>query len=307
MNIIKRGLLLLYKDGADEFLDSAKEYVRDRIRPIDYYWYKSKLSPPSSPRVGQNRSDSDRVEYLNAVERALDTPEGFANFRRDPDYCRILEHVTKSQGKAYLNFINRENPELISRKNKWKRVGDVGNPIKYRYEGVGRVSPTTLRYLKVASDLKKYFGNDFGDKIAEIGGGYGGQSLIIDSLFQIEKYNIYDLPEVNKLISKFLESFILDSSYSVTTLNQSTTKEYDLVISNYAFSELPGELQRKYIKKVLSNSKRGYLTMNSGRGSKRDGEKLSIDELKKLLPPFDIAEEKPKTGSNNYIIIWDHS
>jgi hypothetical protein len=74
------------------------------------------------------------------------------------------------------------------------------------------------------------------------------------------------------------------------------------VISNYAFSELPSHLQRTYIKKVLSNSKRGYLTMNSGRGSSRDEGKLSIDELRELLPSFEIHEEKPQTASNNYAL-----
>ncbi len=84
-------------------------------------------------------------------------------------------------------------------------------------------------------------------------------------------------------------------------------QDYDLVISNYAFSELPEPVERTYIDKVLSRSKRGYLTMNSGLSDHagRESEKLTLDELKNLLPPFEIFEEKPY-AKHNYIIVWGH-
>jgi hypothetical protein len=78
--------------------------------------------------------------------------------------------------------------------------------------------------------------------------------------------------------------------------------EYDLVISNYAFSELPSNLQMKYIEKILLNSKRGYLTMNSGiSDSEFKGDKLMLDDLKKLLPKFEVI---PQDYPGNYIVVW---
>jgi hypothetical protein len=59
---------------------------------------------------------------------------------------------------------------------------------------------------------------------------------------------------------------MLKSSYHTTSLNQHQGDViYDLVISNYAFSELPSELQTRYIEKIILKAKRGYLTINSGK------------------------------------------
>jgi hypothetical protein len=90
------------------------------------------------------------------------------------------------------------------------------------------------------------------------------------------------------------------------TLNQSLGKEtYDLVISNYAFSELPSQVQRKYIQKVLASAKRGYLTMNSGTSKAAfQDNKLSLTELRALLPDFETLPEEPLTHPGNYIIVW---
>lgn len=305
---LNRGLSKLKRDGPIPFLRSVIRFVgrKSGANRLKYYWHRSNISGNSSPRLEKNQSDSDREDYLSAVERAVDSSKGFANFKRDPDYQKILEHVTKSQGRDYLQIVKNEHPEFLN-KQEWKKNDEIGNPITYEYEDVGSVSPTTLRYLKVAADIKTHFGEDIGENIAEIGGGYGGQALVLDTLFSFNKYRIFDIPEVNRLISKYLESYLLNGSYSVTTLNKSTSEEYDLVISNYAFSELPSNLQKMYINKVLANSKRGYLTMNSGKGGRRGEDKLSIEELENLLPKFEIHEERPKTAEHNYIIVWDHS
>ena len=184
----------------------------------------------------------------------------------------------------------------------------IGTPITHTYSEIGAISPTTLRYIKVASDLRKYFGSNIGDKIVEIGGGYGGQLLINDQIFLMKEYHIYDLPPVLDLTERYLKSHILNSSYKTVTLNQSPGHEiYDLAISNYAFSELPSVLQCKYIEKILANSAKGYLTMNSGlKGSAFEIDKLSIEDLRAKLPPFEVFDEFPLTHRRNYIIVWGH-
>jgi hypothetical protein len=59
----------------------------------------------------------------------------------------------------------------------------VGSPTTYVYHRFGRISPSTLRYVKVASDLRRLFGDLTGAKVAEIGVGYGGQLLVLDQIF----------------------------------------------------------------------------------------------------------------------------
>ena len=143
------------------------------------------------------------------------------------------------------------------------------------------------------------------DSIAEIGCGYGGQTLVSNTLNNYLNFTLFDLEDVNSLIKRYLNNFILNGSFTYITLNEfNGEKKFDLVVSNYAFSELPKELQIKYIEKVLIHSDRGYLTMNSGLFEENLGNKLSLNEIKEYIPNLEIYTEEPMTGPNNYIIVW---
>ena len=205
----------------------------------------------------------------------------------------------------YLQILEKRNDGILEKALKTVFVSDdLGNPIKFFYDGYDfPLSPTTLRYTKVASDLKQLFGENL-KTVAEIGCGYGGQTLVNDHLLKFNFVKLFDLSIVNKLIERYLESHLLKGTYKTTTINKELVSKYELVISNYAFSELPRELQIIFINKVLSQSRRGYLTMNSGISGTRSIGKLSLDELRKLLPKFEIFEEVPLTSPHNYIIIW---
>jgi phospholipid N-methyltransferase len=132
--------------------------------------------------------------------------------------------------------------------------------------------------------------------------------LILDKIFKIENYLLIDLHEVTKLIEKYLECHLLNSTYETKTINKTSyDKSYDLVISNYAFSELPVETQLIYIKKILLKSKNGYMIMNSGlKNSNFRENHLSLEEIKDYIPGIKILSEVPDSNSNNYIIIWSN-
>jgi putative sugar O-methyltransferase len=271
---------------------------------------KSKVLSTTISReyVGEarNRSDSENGLYVSAIQEAVKRYKSFSTFKRNPHYQTILEHVSREHGDRYLEIIKRDSPELLEIIDLFKVNDIVGNPIVFKYPGVGTISPTTLRYVKVASDLAVLFGRDLGKCIVEIGVGYGGQALILDRAFKINRYELLDLPPVLSLVSKYLESHILNCAYKTSTLNQKTGDDsYDLVISNYAFSELPAHLQLKYIEKIISRCKKGYMTMNSGLNkTSRSASKLTIDQLKQNLPPFETLPEDPLSGPENYIIVW---
>jgi putative sugar O-methyltransferase len=256
-----------------------------------------------------NRSDSDNGLYISLVERANKKYRTFEHFKRHPHYTAVLEHVSREQGQKYLDVISRQSPELVSRIAEFKINDRVGDPITFSYAEIGRISPTTLRYIKVASDLVRIFKDLNGANISEIGVGYGGQLLVLDQIIRMKSYCLFDLPPVLELASRYLESHLLRTAYKKTTLNQCDGEEaFDLVISNYAFSELPSHIQTMYAKKVIAKSRRGYLTMNSGTGGVLDsaGNKLKINQLRDIFPAFDIIEEEPLTAPGNYIIVWDH-
>lgn len=273
-------------------------------------YYLTKLLPGLREYVASEdlRSDSDNGSYQISVRRAVASYRHFASFKRDKGYNKILEHVSQEEGQVYLDILKQRDDGILEAARSTLLQSDaIGNPRKYDYGG-DTLSPTTLRYLKVASDLKILFGGDIGRKIAEIGGGYGGQGLVCDFLFRTDEYHIFDLPDVTQLVSKYLEAFLMHGSYVTHTLNASQVDSYDLVISNYAFSELPKPVQLAYVRKVLAQSERGYLTMNSGKSDHagREGAKLTLAELEELLPAFEIRDEYPVTAEHNYIIVWGH-
>ncbi len=250
------------------------------------------------------RSESDNGVYSLAVQEALTNKKKFNNFKSNIFYQDILEHVNYPQGLGYLNIIRRDS-NLLKNINKFLINDQIGNPKKYYYEELKtKISPTTLRYIKVASDIKKIFKDEI-TNIVEIGCGYGGQYLILDQVMKINHYILMDLHEVNKLIEKYLEHHLLNSSYETKTINQlQGNKQFDLVISNYAFSEVPPQTQISYIKKILLNSKNGYLTMNSGKENSIFKNHLSLEEIKNYMKNITILEEEPNTCEGNYIIIW---
>lgn len=255
----------------------------------------------------ENRSISENSIYSSEIICFLKNQKEFNNFKRNFHYRKIVETVTEELGYEYLKILESRDDEILKKGLRSVLISDeIGNPLRYIYDGYDiPLSPTTLRYLKVSSDLNSLFGNKLG-KVAEIGSGYGGQTLINDQLLDVFSAKLFDLPYVNKLINKYLNHFCLKGSYQTTFINNEIPHDYDLVISNYAFSELPKNLQITYIKKVLSKSKRGYITMNSGLGGDFSENKLSIFEIMDFIPNIKLLEEEPKTYKFNYIAVWDN-
>lgn len=266
---------------------------------------------PSTGRIFSHsvglRSDSENGVYAKSVASALRSQRNFNNFKRDYHYREILEHVSYDHGNKYLDILNKRKDLIFERALKSVLIDDsVGNPMKYKYDNINiPLSPTTLRYLKVASDLRGLFGDNLGS-VAEIGCGYGGQAYTNDQLLCVDFATLFDLSFVNKLIERYLNTMLLNGAYRTMVINQAAPEYYDLVISNYAFSELPSKLQQTYIRKVLANSKRGYLTMNSGLGGPRSIGKLTLSDLREVLPDFEVLDEEPLTSPHNYIIVWGH-
>ena len=139
------------------------------------------------------RSASDNGRYGAAVLNALKNQNAFKNFKRNYSYREILEHVSKDQGLEYLKILQKRNDGLLKKALKTVLVNDyVGNPIKFNYPDFSmQLSPTTLRYVKVASDLRILFGENLGN-VAEIGCGYGGQALINDQLLNVSKAKLFN-------------------------------------------------------------------------------------------------------------------
>lgn len=253
----------------------------------------------------RSRSDSEATFYVDSLKKIIN-PDQFQNFRRDFDYREILEHVDYWTGKRYLDrikslgFSAQDLIELAIRNDK------VGNPRKYKYTNLPPVSPTSLRYLSVACELISHFESLDDLNIVEIGAGYGGQYSILSHMFNIKSYAIYDLPDAQVLINEFLLRTGTRRMPEMKDITKIEEESFDLVISNYAFSELPIIIQEEYLDLILINCNRGYMIMNSGMQNKthRSDGKIEIGKIRNKISNLEIIPEVPKTSLDNYVALW---
>jgi hypothetical protein len=237
-------------------------------------------------------------EYSEVCLKAYMDETVFSTFRRDPVFTQVMEFHYQEYGQKCLDIIKRDNPGLIKYFNKFKLAEKYGSPLVYEYEGI-LISPSTLRYVKVLSDLMKYFHNLHGFKIAEIGGGYGGLCKVIKDVFDVD-YHFIDLPEVNLLAKKFLKkSGIYDVRFS--TWDKLVKEGYYLVISVGAFTEMNREIQDHYNEMIISVSNRGYMI---GSVELNPNNCYQIEDLKKFGNVVFMPEE-PNTHPTNFIMYWN--
>jgi hypothetical protein len=246
-------------------------------------------------------SISDYEDYKNVCLKASLEDVIFDNFKNDLNYKAILEHTSYELGTAYINYIdntkfNLDKLDLIKKND---LLG--GTRLRNYKSPYGAISPSTLRYTKVLAELEEMFGSLDNKNIIEIGGGYGGQCLLINEYFKPASYTLVDLPEALALSKRYLRDFNHDNILYKTQEELVDNEKYDLLISNYSFSECDRSVQLDYIKKLLNNSSNGYITFNNISNI------FNIDSLSRseFIKAFPCSEkpEIPLSGDNN-IYYW---
>jgi putative sugar O-methyltransferase len=237
-------------------------------------------------------------KYSEACLNAAQDESVFKKFRRDPVITQVMEFHYEQIGKEYLEAIKRDNPDLIKYLNRFNSSDRFGSPLVYKYEGV-MISPSTLRYVKVMSDLIKYFGDINRFKIAEIGSGYGGQCKVIKDIFNVD-YHCIDLSEVNLLAIQFL---VKNNKGNIrfSSWDQLMKENYDLLISVGAFTEMNREIQDYYREMIINGSKRGYII---GNVVLNPNNCYQMDDYKQMKDAIFTSEE-PNTHPDNFVMYWN--
>ena len=199
-----------------------------------------------SPKL-TNVSDSQNTSYEKTLHAIVKSNRLFRKFRRIKSYKFIVETVTYDQGKLYKERIEELASLKVGVIEAAKANDKIGSPLAFRYPHFGKISPTTLRYLSVASEIHELFPHLYQPSIAEIGVGYGGQASILYDSLPFKKYTMFDLPDALRLSYKFLDLLNKSKNIELDDLRSTRAKKWDLVISNYAFSELPRSLQITYV------------------------------------------------------------
>lgn len=251
-------------------------------------------------------SISEGGSYRTFCRLAAQNDPIFADFKNNPEYKKILEHVSYDLGGQYLQITLEKYPWLVSYFDQFRENDLVGHPQTFSYSGYGHFSPTTLRYIKTAGDLVERFGDLKNKHIVEIGGGYGGLCKILSTL-GFASYTLIDLPECNELSRRYLNSLGVENVFFIDSTSDYRGQNYDLVISNYAFSEMDTHEQDRYIEKIIKNVPNGYMVVNFI--SHYFGiESLTIEELISILRDHKksgvVEKEKPLTHPNNLLVTW---
>jgi hypothetical protein len=247
-------------------------------------------------------SISDYAEYRKFCESAATSDGVFRTFKQSPIYTAILEHASKEQAECCIPLI-LESGINVDRLEVLKSNDEQGSPTTEIYSNslFNGMSPSTIRYIKVLADMLDIYSTLDGYNIVEIGVGYGGQCKVLNDYFDINSYELVDLPEVSKLAEKYLDKY----EYKSVKLWDNKTDEYDLVISNYAITECSREIQQYYIDNILKKSKHGYITCNY------ISDRFNIESMHQKefilaigLEKYYLIDENPLTFPGNKVLIW---
>jgi hypothetical protein len=262
---------------------------------------------PHKSVSGQN------ARYLKVCRDAAYKSPSFKRFRSISDYAMLIENASGGELiKSFPNYIkNFALSKTVSLLPEFKRLDLYGNPFKHEIPGLGLFSNSTLRYIVVADQISRLFNLPKDYKCVEIGGGFGGQSYIISQLLPFSKYYIYDLPEVEMLITKMTNNLSIDNVVCLDKNEELPIDTIDLVISNYFLSECDRSTQISYLKRVISKAKRGYILFKD----KNPFDHLSFGDLIEHLSAYGIRptiHQEPTfcvgdslRNFNAILITWD--
>ena len=249
--------------------------------------------------------------YINHIKTfILDDPDKWT-FKSNPEYTYIsnqeytymLEYVNVNYGIQYLNLIKTKYTDIYNNNKDYLitlcNTNDTyGNPPQYNFNDFTKCSPTNLRYILHSLLILEYMKDNSLDNIdcIEIGGGYGGECFFIMKLaklynINISSYTIFDILEASQLQQKYLNKLELNvNCYQLD--NFDNLKNNSFLISNYAFSEIPLDIQNEYTTQVINPFvSYGYLCWNNIQVYNFIENSIIEKEL-----------EYPKTGKYNYYV-----
>jgi phospholipid N-methyltransferase len=259
----------------------------------------------------EKSSLTDKNEWNNICTEIVNNDNIFENFKVYFGSPMPICGVSKEDGLYYDKIFNNLPLSVISKMNNSKsellKNDEKGSPEKINTNNFGEVCPQTMRYIYTLGELTELFGDLENLNILEIGGGYGGQAKVILSLFNISSYTVIDLKEACSLQKKYLSEYNNVHFVDGKDIDyESINRKFDLVISNYSFSELSLEYQQKYFE-ILKHIPNGYIIDNS-QNHKQSGKFTRNGlELNKSIIEYNIENIKSYTTKTRLSTLYKNS
>lgn len=215
-------------------------------------------------------------EHDRYKKSCVRSAKNLLHFKQDPDYIKYVGNDVR--GQAVVNAFDKVvTLPYVQKNDTW------GNPITW-----GGKSAGTLRFMKVVQDLEKWQFNS----VVEIGGGYGGQCLVMKEFKDVE-YTIIDIPDALTLSRTYLKAN--DVKCNFISSDNVPEIECDLLLSDYCLSEFNVDGVEFYLNRV--KSKYSYITSNANGKMKEDLEQ----SLSKRYSITSLPENPKTTHHNNTI------
>jgi hypothetical protein len=256
--------------------------------------------------------------YQNFIKN--NTSDIILNFKNNPQYNAILEHVSDEQGREYILIIQKmvceDFPEITFENiNEYLLLNDkYGSPVKNDFIYIDKsisCSPTSLRYVLHSLLVLKYIKYTKLEKIVEVGCGYGGLFLAINHFskilnINIEKYYFIDLPEICNLIQEYISLYKdnINIDYSINSAynyGKDINDDNLFFISNYCFTEIDDIHRNNYIQYLLPKTKNGFIIWQTIFKLKIQDVDIIEKEITKII------EEYPQTATidkKNYYVYF---
>jgi hypothetical protein len=228
----------------------------------------------------RDSASAEGNDWINACDKAGVDTYVFDIFRSIPVVKEVIDGTPTDVVHQYLqriiNIYANDKTKLEKILSAWEendascapsntKICQVNN-IKYCLTAMsGRHIVNVLNYLKLIGNSSQR--NQL--NICEIGAGLGGEYSFFMKLqnimgdFGVRSYHIYDLPSSQPVIEKFCSAQGISKPKFGNIYDSNREKvEYDLVISNAAFSEMRGQLINDYYESVILKAKKGYFLCN---------------------------------------------
>ena len=200
------------------------------------------------------------------------------NFKHNDNFNYMTEHLGENQvehAREYLLEIRNLNLIDNTTINNLINVNDeIGNPVKYKIEDeIIECSPNTIKYIYFGLLNIKYILDDNKNitDVIEIGGGYGGQCVILLKLFELFNINInsYTLIDLNNVISfqnKYINLISPQNKCCFVKFEDVHLYKFNInsyLFSSYSLSELNDQVRQFYYDSLFKYISYGLLVWNT--------------------------------------------
>jgi hypothetical protein len=248
----------------------------------------------------------DHAVFSEISSHAVSDDQQFLQFKRNPFFNLLWENHTFEEGELWLKRISDEYAFLKRKFEQFRQIDQIGSPRTYFYGDAGSFSPSTLRFIAMAGELRARLGEPENLRIIQIGAGCGSLCKILSDVFAFKNYTLVDLSEQLALAKKCLERWGVESVKFCTPEQLPKEVVYDLVVSDMSFSEFNRDYQELFFERILSHSIFGYILGHEF--PKHFGvAAMNVDEIKTRFEKLGNLSEWELQGSPNnrdYFIYW---